>query len=77
MTDLEKNETVEPQESQTVESQESQVNTEEWTPGNELKEYKPEEKINPWLTIWLKPRKTIRYIINNKFNTIRNHIEYG
>jgi len=64
MTDLGKNETVEPQESQTVESQESQVNTEEWTPGNELKEYKPEEKINPWLTIWLKPRKTIRYIIN-------------
>lgn len=24
------------------------------------------EKINPWLFIWLKPRKTIRYVMENK-----------
>lgn len=26
------------------------------------------EKINPWLTIWYRPRETFRYLINNDFN---------
>lgn len=33
---------------------------------NELNEHVYiEENLNPWLSIWTKPRKTIRYIINN------------
>ncbi len=33
-------------------------------PQQPMQETKP---VNPWLTIWVKPRMTIRYILNHKF----------